>query len=138
MAQLFRTFLLLIKTFLKEKYLSWSALILERRFTFYTIHIAWKYFKTLLILWNFVSFNFVSKYFSPLRKYPFPKRSFINVSSFEPLTLPPPIRFQIWAECYPLYTTNGPKQKTSISTVIKINKAVGLLETPYNTYVKGF
>lgn len=111
---------------------------MERRFIIYTIHIAWKYFKTLLILWNFVSFNFVSKYFSPLRKYPFPKRSFINVSSFEPLTLPPPIRFQIWAECYPLYTTNGPKQKTSISTVIQINKAVGLLETPYNTYVKGF
>lgn len=137
MAQLFWTFLLLIKTFLKEKF----QLICNnfgKRFTFYTIHIAWKYFKTLLILWNFVSFNFVSKYFSPLRKYPFPKRSFINVSSFEPLTLPPPIRFQIWAECYPLYTTNGPKQKTSISTVIQINKAVGLLETPYNTYVKGF
>lgn len=52
--------------------------------------------------------------------------------------IPPPIRFQIWAQCYPLYITNWPKQKTSISEVIQINKAVGLLETPYNTYVKGF
>lgn len=86
MAQLFWTFLLLINTFLKEQF-ELICIDLREEVYFYTIHIAWKYFKTLLILhqkslgsskmlcnlWNFVSLTSSANIFCLKENIHFPR-----------------------------------------------------------------